>query len=467
MLYGRSRFQYACEYYTFYLLGTTRQERGPERSKGTIMKSILLSLLLVVVTVSSSGFTSARRLHTPQAAMTFYFWGDATEYNTNVIATQQAARKLNVYIRNVDAQGDYETGLLARIAAHNGPDFFYAPDWWLPELAAMGVLLNLDPYVAKDPSFERNDYVPQALQGLTYHGHLYALPRGFSPTVVYYNKDIFRQMHVAYPKANWTLNDLLATARKLTDKDHWGLVLQNGPGAGDKPNFFYFLWSFGADYVNRAGTACTLTDPRARHAFQWVLNLTYKYHVQPTAAEMAANGGSAGALFTAGKVAMVLGTQRSFYHYAPLIGSSAPTFHWSAQLPPLAVDGKHRYSYPGYAGVGIWSGTKRRNLAYQVGKAISQSAGQIAIAKAGIDLPAYEPALHSSAPFIAPDRQADAVSLAALKYTRIPHYVVNMKDVQAALDHDLAPLWLNKDTVAHATQTACNAVNPLLKRTKR
>lgn len=431
---------------------------------GIVMKRRLsLSVLLLLVVVASSGFANAQRLPSPRATLTFYFWGDTTEYNTNVIATQQVARKLNVYIRDIDAQGDYEEGLLTRIATHNGPDLFYVPDWWLPDLAAKGLLLNLDPYIAKDRSFKRSNYVPQALQGLTFHGHLYGLPRGFSPTVLYYNKNIFDQMHVAYPSATWTLNDLLTAARKLTNKQHWGLMLHNGPGASDKPNFFYFLWNFGADYVDKAGSTCTLTDPKAQQAFQWVLSLTYKYHVQPTTAEITANGDWSGSLFTKGKVAMVLGAQRWFYLYAPLIGSGSPTFRWGAQLPPLALDGKHRYSYPGYAGLGIFAGAKSRNLAYQVGKAISQSAGQLAIAKAGIDLPAFEPALHSSATLIAPDKQADQISLEALNYTRIPHYVVNMRDVQLTLDHDLLNLWANKDTVAHATQTACNGINPLLK----
>lgn len=425
------------------------------------MRRLLWSLGVALLVAISSGFTV---VHNPQATLTFYFWGDTTEYNTNVVATQQVARSLNVSIRDIDAQGDYETGLLTRIATHNGPDLFYAPDWWLPYLAAKGLLLNLDPYVARDRSFNRRNYVPQALRGLTYKGHLYGLPRGFSPTVLYYNKAIFDQMHVAYPSPNWTLDDLLSAARKLTTKQHWGLMLHNGPGASDKPNFFYFLWSFGADYVDNAGTRCTLTSNRARQAFQWVLDLTYKYHVQPTTAEIAANGDWSGALFDHGKVAMVLGAQRWFYLYAPLIGSGAPGFPWGVQLPPLAMDGKHRYSYPGYAGLGIWSGTRNRNLAYQVGKAISQSAGQTAIAKAGIDLPAFEPVLHSNAVFIAPDRQADAIAVQALNYTRIPHYVVDMRDVQATMDHDLLNLWANKDTVAHATQKTCRDVNHLLEK---
>jgi ABC-type glycerol-3-phosphate transport system substrate-binding protein len=167
-------------------------------------------------------------------------------------------------------------------------------------------------------------------------------------------------------------------------------------------------------------------------------------------------------MFDKGKAAMVLGAARWFYDYGPLIGKNAPKFRWSAQLPPLAVDGK-RYTYPGYAGMAIWSGTKNADLAFKVGSGISQSAGQRAIAIAGIDMPVYLPALHSNAVFIAPDKQADQVSLQALNYMRIPRYVVNMKEVQAALDHDLANYWQNQDTVQHATQATCSDINPLLK----
>jgi multiple sugar transport system substrate-binding protein len=427
------------------------------------MKRVGLSFLMLVVILLSSGFNLAQRVH-GQPVLTFYFWGGSGEYKENVAAVSDVERKLGVYVKKVQEQGDYEQGLLTRIAAHNGPDFFYAPDWWVPELASKGVLLNLDPYIKKYPDvFKASDYVPQSVQGLTYNGHLYGLPRGYNATVVYYNKDIFDQMHVPYPSANWTMADMLDIAKKLTTKDHWGLMLHNGPGASDKPNFFWFLWQFGADFYNASHTACALTDPKAQQAFQWVLDLTYKYHVQPTATDISANGGWSGAVFDKGKAAMIIGTQRWFYLYAPLLGSDGPKFRWGVQLPPLAMDGKHRYSWPGYAGMAIWSGTRNPDLAFKVGSAISSSHGQQVIAGVGSDMPTYLPALHSSAIYIAPDRQADVISVQALQYTRLPTYVTQEKEVEAAISHDLANLWQNKDTVATATQTLCNDVNPLLK----
>jgi len=424
------------------------------------MRRIFLALLVVLVVLGSAGAAGAQRLR-GEPLLTFYFWGDATEYHENAIATHQAAAQLHVQIRNVQSQGSYETGLLTRIAAHNGPDFFYTPDWWLPQLASKGVLLNLDPYLAKDPSFRRSDFVPAALEGMTYNGHLYGLPRGLSGVVVYYNKDIFDQMKVAYPSANWTMSDLLSTAQKLTTKDHYGLVLHS-PNSSDAPNLDWSMWQYGGDLFNASKTQCTLDTPASQQGLSWLRDLTYRYHVNPNPTEFSANGGFSGTMFDKGKAAMVLGAARWFYDYGPLIGPNAPKFRWGTQLPPLAQDGT-RYVYPEYAGMSIWSGTKIPDLAYKVGSAISQSNGQKAIAQAGIDMPVYLPALHSSSVFIAPDRQADQVSLDALKYVRLPRYVVNMKEVRGFLDHDLANFWLNKDTVQSATKSACGDINPLLK----
>lgn len=425
------------------------------------MKRTCLSLLLLATIIVGSGASTAMRARN-QPVLSFMFWGDAAEYRENVAATKEAARSLGVQVKNIQS-GNYDTDLPTRIAARNAPDIFYVADWRLAGFASKGVLLNLDPYLAKDPTFKRSDYTPQSLEGLTYKGHLYGLPRGFSASVLYYNKDIFDQMHVAYPSAKWTMTDLLDAAKKLTTKDHWGLMLHSGPGASDKPTFNWFLWQYGTDWLNPAGTQCTLTDPKAQSAFQYVLDLTYKYHVSPTATEISASGGWSGSVFTKGKAAMVMGPQRWFYLYAPLLGTDAPKFHWSVQLPPLAVDGKHRYSYPGYAGMGIWTGSKYPELAFKVGSAISKSVGQRIIAGVGSDMPAFLPALHSSAINIAPDRQADRISVDALQYTRIPHYPENMAQIQSAIDHDLANLWDNKDTVANATKTLCGDINPLLK----
>ena len=425
------------------------------------MKRFLLSLLLVLMVLGSSGGALAHRSGA-QTLLTFYFWGDATEYQENVVATRQAAAQNGVAIRNVQAQGAYETGLLTRIAASNGPDLFYVPDWWLPQLASKGVLLNLDPYIAKFPAlFKKSDFVPQSIEGMTYNGHLYGMPRGMSAGVLYYNKDIFDQMKVAYPSPNWTMADLLNAAKRLTTKDHYGLVMHS-PNSSDKPNLFWALWQFGADYLSADKKTCTLTDPKAQQALTWLRDLSYVHHVNPTPTEFSANGGFSGAVFGKGKAAMVLGAQRWFYDYGPLIGKDAPKFRWSAEVPPVASDGKH-YTYPGYAGMAIWAKTRNPELAFKVGSSIAQSAGQQAIARAGIDMPVYLPALHSSAVYIAPDKHADQVALQALNYMRIPRYVVNMKEVQAALDHDLANFWQNSDTVQHATQSTCNDINPLLK----
>ena len=82
------------------------------------------------------------------------------------------------------------------------------------------------------------------MSAVTFNGKIYGVPNsGMQPALFFYNKDIFDQMKVGYPSPNWTMADLLSAAKKLTTKDHFGLVMHN-PNSSDKPNLFWALCSW-------------------------------------------------------------------------------------------------------------------------------------------------------------------------------------------------------------------------------
>ncbi len=82
--------------------------------------------------------------------------------------------------------------------------------------AAAGFLLPLDDL------FKKIGYDAEAVYGkfLRRHdGKLLYLPYEQSIHAVYYNKKIFQEAGVAYPKAPWTWDDYTAIAKKLTNRD--------------------------------------------------------------------------------------------------------------------------------------------------------------------------------------------------------------------------------------------------------
>ena len=150
---------------------------------------------------------------------------------------------------------------------------------------------------------------PVAREGTTLDGHSYAYPCNVWWSLLAYHKDLFDKAGVPYPKPDWTWDDFVETARKLTIRD---------PSTGRAEQFgllgidgVEMAFNFGADFLNETGTRCVFYCPEAVEAIQLSIDFQEKYHVSPTASEvanMAAQGGwGSGAinLFGAKKGAMM------------------------------------------------------------------------------------------------------------------------------------------------------------------
>jgi ABC-type glycerol-3-phosphate transport system substrate-binding protein len=126
--------------------------------------------------------------------------------------------------------GEYITKVLTQFSAGLAPDVMCLNAEQMPAFATKGVFLDLRPFLDKDPAIRLKDFYPEAVSHYTYEGVLTALPRDIAPVaVVYYNKKIFDEAGLAYPKDDWTLAQFLETAKKLTKRDD---VVQfpRGPG---------------------------------------------------------------------------------------------------------------------------------------------------------------------------------------------------------------------------------------------
>jgi multiple sugar transport system substrate-binding protein len=78
-----------------------------------------------------------------------------------------------------------------------------------------GVLAPIDQYL-KDSGIDMKRDFGSFAEWNTYEGKYYCLPLRTSMEAVYYNKDMFDAAGVPYPKDDWTLDDYIATAKKMT-----------------------------------------------------------------------------------------------------------------------------------------------------------------------------------------------------------------------------------------------------------
>jgi ABC-type glycerol-3-phosphate transport system substrate-binding protein len=106
--------------------------------------------------------------------------------------------------------------LYAMMAADQAPDIFYTNTVVRDRLAAEGRLLNLRTVGRDDPFLSR--LWPDVLAGGTgADGGLYSIGNWTFTAGVYYNKDLFDALGIAYPDSAWTWDDMRVIARKVVD----------------------------------------------------------------------------------------------------------------------------------------------------------------------------------------------------------------------------------------------------------
>ncbi len=169
----------------------------------------------------------------------------------------------------------WETKTLTQMAAGTAPDVISA---WPPTNATWaekGQLLDLQPYVDLDwpdadtmflkAAWEQTwDPVTQIRMGVV---------TDIDVTSLYYSKPPFEEAGVGLPVLEWTLDDYVNAATKLTVRDasgnitRWGAQLR--PSIWD--GWFYYIQSFGGD-VRDDDTLmiCQLDSDEAQQALEWI-----------------------------------------------------------------------------------------------------------------------------------------------------------------------------------------------------
>ena len=203
----------------------------------------------------------------------------------------------------------YEVGhggaqkILVEIAGGAAPDVFF---WWehlLGPVAEKGAIIDLSPYI-KDVNLD--EYFP-LFANWQYNGKLYGFPFIWSPNAaLFYNKDSFNKAGLEYPDKNWTWDDFLEAAKKLTIISDDGKVLQYGAGAIDNGFAITVLHSFGGDFFDEDTTMSTIDSPEAIEAFNYLIDLQSKYKVIPKTQELVSSQFGNKEMFEARRLAMYI-----------------------------------------------------------------------------------------------------------------------------------------------------------------
>jgi len=242
-------------------------------------------------------------------------WADEKEARLDQIVINEYMRlHPNVGVRfEPNPTSTYSEKILTAVAAGAPPDVFLLDAPMIPSFVNKGILLDLIPYT-KQLNIDLNQFFPSVLDINMRHtpagdSQLYAFPKDFTPLVMYYNKRLFREEGIPYPRDGWTWDDFLRLAQRFTkDLDGDGKPDQFGTAV---LNHYYrwivWIWLAGGDVVSPDGTRATgyFNSPETERALQFVADLRTKYKVVPLGEALREKSTTEEGLFYTGKIAMM------------------------------------------------------------------------------------------------------------------------------------------------------------------
>lgn len=361
-----------------------------------VLMVLAMLVLAACAPVSPGGAAPAASTGGGEAAaagpvtITWALWGSPEEVASHqrvADAFMQEHPEIKVEIWN-QPWDDYFTKIQALWASGDTkviPDVAFL--WPTPRYAAEGVLENLDPYIEKS-NYNLDDYWPGLLESAKYNGSVYGFPRDIESNIIYYSKDMFDAAGVAYPTNDWTWDDFLAAADKLTQKDGSGNTTVYALAAEGGKSSKFINQAGGAyldDYVNPS--KCLLTEPAAIKGIQFFADLLNNGQAMRPA-DLSQAGGDA-AVFSSGQAAMILqnSSRVSAFNQGGLNYDIAPA--------PTPADGK-RWNGAGGAAWVMSSGSDNKDAAWTFLEWLqSTSGGEKIYTEAGEIFPALQSVANS------------------------------------------------------------------------
>ncbi|MGH4050127.1 MAG: ABC transporter substrate-binding protein [Clostridium sp.] len=188
--------------------------------KTRIITSLLLSTLLLS-NVTLSGCSSKKKTDSSATSdkvveIRFAWWGDQIRHDaTNKALTLFEQKNPNIkVIREPSGFAGFHDKLTTQIAAGTEPDLFqFANDKYLGDFVSAGRLVSIDEFVGKEINID--NISSSVLSAGQIKGKQYCIPTAINSRVVLFNKKMFDNAKVPYPKNDWTWEDFYNISKKL------------------------------------------------------------------------------------------------------------------------------------------------------------------------------------------------------------------------------------------------------------
>ncbi|MDQ3702064.1 MAG: sugar ABC transporter substrate-binding protein [Chloroflexota bacterium] len=291
-------------------------------------------------------------------------------------ATKHSGSKL-VLLPTAEYRQKYTT----LVAAGTPPDA--ADMHWqqhVRDVGPAGLALDVSPYLKKDPY--PKDYLgwdPYAWQKKQY-----AVPSAVQGTGLFYNQGLFDEAGVKYPDDDWTWDQFVDAARRLTkpggddNSTIWGAGDQGGTNVGWMNALFH---AFGGGFFTPDYRATRFMDKETLEAMEfratWGPRLKIARNVP---------GGTSGQ-FTGGRMAMVISGSWFVANVKRATTSALNTGRVPWDVAPLPRGPKRHGGLTAELGIGIPAGAKNPDASWLAVRHLTSREGLLPFARIGRYIP--------------------------------------------------------------------------------
>lgn len=187
---------------------------------------LLAGTVLVSTTACGGGETSGKQKDTGNKVLRVLNWGNTEEEK---IANEAIARfnenNPDVEVKQtcvpVTSWSDFIQKWITMSTSGEAPDVINIGLEAVQMAVSNDLLMPLDEIVSEDQDLSKvkEEYAPVLLDGFSVDDNLYGLPNGTQTMVMYYNKTMFDEAGLEYPKDGWTWDEFYEDAKKLTKSD--------------------------------------------------------------------------------------------------------------------------------------------------------------------------------------------------------------------------------------------------------
>lgn len=357
--------------------------------------------------------------------------------------------------------------ILTQLAGGIYPDLFaiYDPAS-IQVFAKKGVLQDLRPLMKKH-GVDKSEFWPQLKPYMEREGIICGLPDNCGPYVVFYNRRMFHKAGIAPPSADWTWEDMLGKARKLTKRDSRGRITQFGIGYIEP---WIIFWQYGGRMFSPDGKRCVIDSPECKAAARFWASLRLTEHVTPTASEeqgLATLGawGGAGNLFKAERLGMYVAGRWMSIEYR-----KNKDLDWD--IAPVPRHGANQDTLLASKVYAIPKGSKNKDAAFRFLQYLISREGELLVAATGDGIPSIRRYADTREFLFNPEfpkERHNQVWLDEMEHARVPElspHVSNL-DVQTIFNEEMDMMWQGEQSSDEACVNIARRVTALIRQNLR